>query len=130
MTEDSPVRLYAIRVEAVARFEPEQSSPEDSRYIFSYQITIHNAGEVKAQLLSRHWYITDANGTVEEVEGEGVIGEQPSLRPGESFEYSSGCSLNTPFGSMHGSYHMRAEDGTEFDAEILEFFLVGPRTLH
>ena len=130
MSEDSPLRLYAIRVEAVARFEAAQSSPEENRYIFSYQITIHNMGEVAAKLLSRHWYITDANGNLEEAEGEGVVGEQPNLGPGESFEYSSGCSLNTPFGSMRGKYQMRAEDGTEFEADIPEFYLVGPRTLH
>lgn len=121
---------YRIQIEVTARFEPEQSDPEEDRYVFVYQITIHNIGTVDAQLLRRHWYISDAGGEVEEVEGEGVIGEQPRLAPGESFEYTSGCALNTPFGSMRGSYRMQASDGTEFDAEIPEFFLVGPRTLH
>jgi len=121
---------YRIQIEVTARFEPEQSDPEEDRYVFIYQITIHNIGTVDTQLLTRHWYISDAEGQVEEVEGEGVIGEQPKLAPGESFEYTSGCALNTPFGSMRGTYRMQASDGTEFDAEIPEFFLVGPRTLH
>jgi ApaG protein len=121
---------YQITVTSVSQYVQEQSSPEDHRFVFSYHITISNTGLCTAQLISRHWVITDAAGQVEEVQGEGVIGEQPTLRPGESFEYTSGCALNTPFGSMCGTYTMQTEDGLPFEAEIPEFFLVGPRTLH
>jgi ApaG protein len=130
MNEPTPPAPYQISVSAIAQYLAEQSSPEERRFVFTYQITIANVGLNTTQLLHRHWYITDANGNTEEVEGDGVIGEQPVLRPGESFEYSSGCVLTTPFGSMRGSYTMRTEDNGEFEAEIPEFFLVGPRTLH
>jgi ApaG protein len=107
-----------------------QSVPEANRYVFAYTITITNAGSVPAKLLTRHWVITDANNKVQEVRGEGVVGEQPYLVPGMSFEYTSGTMIETPVGSMRGSYQMVADDGTEFDAEIPAFVLSIPRTLH
>jgi ApaG protein len=107
-----------------------QSVPEANRYVFAYTITITNAGSVPAKLLTRHWVITDANNKVQEVRGEGVVGEQPYLVPGMSFEYTSGTMIETPVGSMRGSYQLVADDGTEFDAEIPAFVLSMPRTLH
>ena len=124
---DSP---YAIAVRVATRFLDDQSIPEDERYVFAYTIRIENTGEVPARLLGRHWLITDANGVVQEVRGEGVVGEQPWLRPGESFEYTSGTVLGTPLGTMQGSYEMLADDGTRFDAPIPPFTLSVPRTLH
>jgi len=121
---------YQIEIEPVPQFIPEQSDPDDSRYVFAYTITIHNRGELPAQLIARHWIITDANNEVQEVRGLGVVGNQPLLKPGESFEYSSGCALATPVGTMKGSYQMVGEDGTRFDAEIPEFVLAIPRVLH
>jgi ApaG protein len=122
--------LHAIEVKVQARFLPEQSTPEDGRFVFAYTIRIHNAGKMPARLISRHWVITDGNGKVEEVRGEGVVGEQPWLRPGDDFEYTSGAILETAAGSMQGSYRMLADDGTEFDAPIDAFSLSVPRTLH
>ncbi len=107
-----------------------QSEPDNERYVFSYTITIRNEGGVPAQLLSRHWVITDANGNVQEVKGEGVVGEQPHLKPGEGFQYTSGAMIATPVGSMRGSYQMLTDSGDEFDAEIPAFTLAIPRTLH
>ena len=121
---------YRIEIKPVPQFIPEQSDPDDSRYVFAYTITIRNLGELPAQLIARHWIITDANNEVQEVRGLGVVGNQPLLKPGESFEYSSGCSLATPVGTMKGSYQMVGEDGTRFEAEIPEFVLAIPRTLH
>jgi ApaG protein len=121
---------YEFTVTAVPQFVPEQSDPEEPRYFFAYTITIRNTGRVTAQLLARHWIITDANGEVEHVRGEGVVGEQPILRPGESFQYTSACPLPTPVGSMRGTYQCVAEDGTRFEAPIAEFVLSTPRTLH
>jgi ApaG protein len=121
---------YRITVQAVSRFLPEQSDEADQRFVFAYTITITNTGEETAQLISRHWRITDANAQVQEVRGTGVVGEQPTLRPGESFQYSSGSALATPVGTMAGSYQMRAADGTQFDASIPEFVLSVPRVLH
>jgi len=123
-------KKYDIRVEVATDYLPEQSDPAADRFVFSYTITIINAGNVAAQLISRHWVITDADGRVQEVRGLGVVGQQPLLQPGEKFEYSSGCALNTPVGTMKGSYQMAAEDGTQFDAPIDEFILSMPRTLH
>ncbi|WP_079433238.1 Co2+/Mg2+ efflux protein ApaG [Zoogloea sp. LCSB751] len=120
----------AIEVTAVSRFIEEQSDLETNRYVFAYHITIRNVGRVTAQLVSRHWVIADAEGTVQEVQGAGVIGQQPVLQPGQSFEYTSGCTIATPVGTMKGSYQMVAEDGTPFDADIPEFTLAMPRTLH
>ena len=121
---------HAIRVESQVTFIPAQSDPAAGRYVFAYTITITNTGTVTAQLLSRHWIITDANNQVQEVKGDGVIGEQPVLRPDESFEYTSGAAIATPVGTMRGSYRMVAEDGVKFDAPIPEFALAVPRTLH
>ena len=121
---------YEVTVSAESFFIPEQSSPEQSRYFFAYRIRIQNTGEVRAQLLSRHWLITDANEKVEQVRGEGVVGEFPNLHPGECFEYTSAASIDTPVGLMEGSYKMRAADGIEFDAQIPQFTLSVPRVLH
>ena len=121
---------HNIRVEVDTRYIEEQSLPQQDRYVFAYTITISNEGDVPARLLTRHWLITDANGKVNEVRGEGVVGEQPYLKPGESFRYTSGTLLETPVGSMEGSYQMVADDGEQFDAEIPPFTLSIPRTLH
>ena len=107
---------HQINIDVETAFVDAQSSPEQDRYVFAYTITIRNAGTTAARLLSRHWVITDANGNTQEVHGEGVVGEQPFLRPGEDFRYTSGTSLETPVGSMHGSYQMRTEMGEYFDA--------------
>ena len=123
-------RKYRIEVVPVAQFIPDQSSPEDNRFLFAYTITIRNIGEIPAQLVSRHWIITDPNEAVQEVRGLGVVGKQPLLKPGESFQYTSGSQLATPVGTMKGSYQMVAEDGTHFDADIPEFTLAMPRMLH
>jgi ApaG protein len=121
---------YEFTVTVSPRFLPEQSEPESNRYLFAYTIRIVNSGEATAQLLSRHWIITDADQHVEEVRGAGVVGEQPRLAPGEAFEYTSGCPLTTPFGSMRGTYQCVADDGTAFEVPIAEFLLTVPRTLH
>jgi ApaG protein len=121
---------YAIRVSANAFFLPDQSDADKDQYVFAYTIKITNVGTVKAKLISRHWIITDAESKIQEVRGMGVIGEQPVLGPGESFEYTSGSSLETNVGTMRGVYHMVAEDGTKFDAVIPEFTLSVPRVLH
>lgn len=123
-------KKYLIAVETAPQFIPDQSDPENERYVFAYTITVRNIGSVPAQLISRHWIITDANDSVQEVRGLGVVGHQPLLKPGESFEYTSGCSLGTPVGTMRGSYQMVAEDGTQFEASIPEFTLAIPRVLH
>ncbi len=121
---------YCIQVEAIAEFLPGQSSPEDERYVFAYHITLTNIGSHAAQLLSRHWIITDGSGRKQEVRGEGVVGEKPRLAPGEQYRYSSGSVLETPVGTMHGSYQMVAEDGHRFDAAIPPFTLAMPQALH
>jgi ApaG protein len=121
---------YRIEVQPAAQFIPDQSDPDENRYLFAYTITIRNVGEVPAQLVSRHWVITDAHNEVQEVRGLGVVGKQPLLQPGESFQYSSGSALSTPVGTMKGTYQMIAEDGTHFDVEIPEFTLAMPRVLH
>ncbi|TWI02713.1 ApaG protein [Luteimonas cucumeris] len=121
---------YAFDIDVATRYLDEQSVPDEGRYVFAYTISIRNRGRVPAQLLGRHWVITDANGKVEEVEGEGVVGEQPWLRPGEDFEYTSGTILETSIGTMRGSYDMLADDGTHFAAPIPAFTLSTPRTLH
>ena len=125
--EPSP---HAIEVIVATRFLDDQSIPEDDRYVFAYTIRIRNAGTAPAQLLARHWVITDAHGKVQEVRGDGVVGEQPRLEPGDQFEYTSGAVLTTPLGTMQGSYRMVADDGTEFDAPVASFTLSIPRTLH
>ncbi|MDY0011781.1 MAG: Co2+/Mg2+ efflux protein ApaG [Rhodocyclaceae bacterium] len=121
---------YRIKVDALAHFIPEQSDPDQSRYVFAYRILITNVGTLAAQLISRHWIITDGEGKVQEVKGSGVVGEQPRLAPGESFEYTSGSVLETPVGTMHGSYQMVAEDGHPFEALITPFSLAMPGMLN
>ena len=121
---------YALEISVATQFLDEQSDPDDDRYVFAYTIRIRNLGRLPAQLLDRHWVITDGNGKVEEVRGEGVVGEQPRLEPGEAFTYTSGAVLETAVGSMQGSYHMSGDDGTEFEAPIPPFTLAVPRTLH
>ncbi len=119
-----------IAVSARTAYLAEQSDPDNGRHVFAYTIRITNNGTVAAQLISRHWIITDANNRVQEVKGPGVIGEQPLLQPGESFEYSSGSVIATAVGTMRGSYQMRTAHGVEFDADIPEFTLSMPRVLH
>ncbi|KQT12150.1 Co2+/Mg2+ efflux protein ApaG [Ramlibacter sp. Leaf400] len=114
---------YQFRVEVQPAYLPEQSAPEQGLFTFSYTITITNVGEVAAQLISRHWLITDAAGVLQEVKGLGVVGHQPLLQPGQSFQYSSGCRLATPSGTMRGSYFCVAEDGERFETEIEAFTL-------
>ena len=121
---------YEFSVSVRPQFVPEHSKPDEDQFLFAYTVTIRNTGDVAAQLISRHWVITDANNKVEEVQGLGVVGEQPLLKPGEAFEYTSGCPIATPVGSMRGSYQCVAEDGTRFEAPIPEFMLSMPRTLH
>ncbi len=121
---------YQIEIHPMPQYIPEQSDPENERYIFAYTITIKNIGSVPAQLVSRHWIITDGNNEVQEVRGLGVVGKQPLLQPGESFQYTSGSSLTTAIGTMKGTYQMVAEDGTHFEAVIPEFVLASPRALH
>ena len=123
-------KKYQIIVSAYPQYVADQSDPEREHYLFAYTIRITNTGTVAAQLISRHWFITDGELRVEEVRGLGVVGEQPLIRPGETYEYSSGCQLETPVGTMRGSYQMVAEDGTSFEAEIPEFTLSIPRVLH
>jgi len=120
----------AIRVSVESNYLPEQSDPGSERYVFSYTITIHNAGDEAAKLLRRHWIITDANGKVQEVRGDGVVGEQPHLAPGQGFRYSSGAILETPVGTMEGSYQMVTDEGRAFDAPIAPFRLAMPGILH
>ena len=121
---------YDIEVSVETTYVVEHSEPEEDRFVFAYTITLINRGTISAQLLSRHWIITDSDSQIEEVRGEGVVGEQPVLKPGEGFRYTSGAVIETPVGTMHGTYQMVAEDGKEFDAEIPRFVLSAPRTLH
>lgn len=126
--EDTQPHNIDITVDSA--FIDGQSDEDSNRYVFAYTVTIHNVGLIPAKLVTRHWIITDSNGKKQEVKGEGVVGEQPYLRPGEAFQYTSGTMLETPVGTMHGSYQMVADDGTEFDAEISVFTLAAPRVLH
>lgn len=119
-----------ISIEVATNYIDEQSEPEIGRYVFAYTITIANLGSMPAKLVSRHWVITDANGKVQEVRGDGVVGEQPHLNPGEKFRYSSGAILETPVGAMQGSYRMEADNGISFDAPIPAFTLAVPGVLH
>jgi ApaG protein len=123
-------KLYTIDVSAAMQYLAEQSDEAAGRYVFAYTITLRNTGSVAAQLISRHWIITDAQGLVQEVRGLGVVGAQPLLEPGESFEYTSGASIATAVGTMKGSYQMVATDGMRFEAPIPEFTLSVPRVLH
>ena len=121
---------HNITVSVETNYIPDQSDPDDERYVFAYTITIRNEGEVSAKLLSRHWVITDANGKVQEVEGEGVVGEQPHLQPGEGFRYTSGTVLETPVGSMQGEYFMITDEGEQFETPIAPFTLSMPNKLN
>ena len=119
-----------IIVETTPQYIESQSSPKEGRYVFAYTITITNAGIIPAKLLSRHWLITDSNGKIQEIKGDGVIGEQPYLKPGESFRYSSGAMIETPVGVMQGKYILISDNGENFKAPIPKFTLSIPRTLH
>jgi ApaG protein len=121
---------HRISIDVETTYLDDQSEPREQRYVFAYTITIRNEGEVPAKLLTRHWIITDANGRVQEVRGDGVVGEQPYLKPGQGFRYSSGAVLETPVGTMQGSYQMIADDGAQFDAPIAAFRLAMPGMLH
>jgi ApaG protein len=122
--------MNKIDIEVMPAYIADQSDPANHHYVFSYTITIHNNGSTPAKLLSRHWIITDGDGAVQEVKGDGVIGKHPHLRPGEKFQYTSGTFMNTPFGTMHGSYQMISDTGEKFDAKIPTFQLIAPNTLH
>ena len=121
---------HQINVDVESTYLEEQSAPSEHRYVFAYTVTLRNAGQVPAKLMTRHWIITDANGRVQEVRGEGVVGEQPHLQPGQGFRYSSGAVLETPVGAMQGSYQMLGDDGAQFDAPIPVFRLAKPGLLH
>ena len=123
-------KKYEIRIQVATQYVDDQSEPDIDRYVFAYTITIENRSELPAQLLSRHWVITDANGKVQEVSGDGVVGEQPKLSPGETYRYSSGAVLETPVGAMQGRYRMQADNGIDFDAPIPPFTLAVPGMLH
>jgi ApaG protein len=125
-----PDKKYAVDVTAQAFFLPDQSDEENDQYVFAYTIRITNTGDVAVKVISRHWVITDADSQVQEVRGMGVVGEQPTINPGASFEYTSGSSLPTMVGTMRGSYQLTAADGTKFEAVIPEFTLSVPRVLH
>jgi ApaG protein len=120
---------HKIRVDVETNYVEEQSDPRERRYVFAYTITLRNEGQVSAKLLSRHWIITDANGKVQEARGDGVVGEQPYLKPGQGFRYSSGTMIETPVGAMQGTYQMVADDGERFDAPIAPFRLAMPGIL-
>lgn len=122
--------MNKIDIEVLPAFIAEQSDPATNHYVFSYTVTIRNNGSIPAKLLTRHWVITDGDGATQEVKGDGVIGEQPHLNPGEGFEYTSGTFMNTPFGTMRGSYQMVSDSGEKFDAEIPSFQLAVPNALH
>jgi len=126
----SESKLQDIQVSVDTTYIPSSSEPEAARYVFAYSITIANKGSIEAKLISRHWLITDANGKKQEVHGEGVIGEQPLIKPGESFEYTSGAVIETSVGAMQGSYDMLDANGEKFSAQIPAFSLSIPRTLH
>ncbi len=119
-----------IDIEVETHYLEEQSIPDQDRYVFTYTITISNSGKVPAKLLRRHWIITDSEGNTQEVRGEGVVGEQPDIAPGDRYRYTSGTILETPVGTMQGSYTMRSDDGLEFDADIPVFTLAIPHILH
>jgi ApaG protein len=126
----SSATTQGIEVTVRSLYLSDQSSPKTERYAFAYHVRIANHGELPAQLKSRHWIIVDGNGTTQEVRGEGVVGEQPYLAPGEEYEYTSGCILKTPHGEMHGTYQMVREDGLQFDAEIAPFVLAQPHAVN
>jgi ApaG protein len=121
---------YEIDIEVETSYMADHSEPDKDRYVFAYTITLVNRGSISAKLLTRRWIITDADNRIEEVEGEGVVGEQPTLKPGEGFRYTSGTVIETPVATMHGTYKMLAEDGNTFDTDIPQFVLSAPRVLH
>jgi ApaG protein len=125
-----PVTKTSIQITVETLYLPDQSEPAGERYVFAYTITIRNTGSLPTRLVNRHWIITDANGKVQEVQGEGVVGEQPHILPGQQHRYSSGAVIETPVGTMEGSYGMRADDGAQFRAEIPRFRLAVPGVLH
>ena len=129
-TQGRTVKPYDLSVSVSPRFVPEQSDPGEHQFVFAYTVRITNTGEHPAQVISRHWIITDGNQRVQEVRGLGVVGQQPLLAPGETFEYTSGCPLPTPVGTMRGTYHCVGENGIPFEVPISEFVLAMPRTLH
>ena len=122
--------MNKIDVQVQPTYIAEQSDPANDHYVFSYTVTIRNNGSAPAKLLTRHWIITDGDGKVQEVKGDGVVGEQPHLQPGEGYQYTSGTFMSTPFGTMHGSYQMISDEGEKFNAEIPAFQLAVPNTLH
>jgi ApaG protein len=126
----SEATTRGVRVQVQSTYVPERSSPREGHYFFAYRVRISNVGEETVQLVSRHWLISDGEGQVEHVQGPGVVGEQPVLEPGESFEYTSFCPLHTPIGSMHGSYQMVTAGGARFDAQIAPFSLAVPSALN
>lgn len=127
---ENSIPLHRVDVAVESAYVESQSQPDADQYVFAYTVTIHNTGQIPARLLTRHWIITDGHGQVQEVRGDGVVGEQPHLGPDESFRYTSGAVLQTPVGSMHGSYQMLADDGTRFDAPIAAFSLSMPHLRH
>ncbi|MDN3987481.1 Co2+/Mg2+ efflux protein ApaG [Zwartia vadi] len=124
------MKPFELSVVVEPHFVPEQSDPGKQQFVFAYKVRITNIGERPAQVISRHWIITDGERGEHEVRGLGVVGQQPLLGPGETFEYTSGCPLKTPVGTMRGSYHCVGENGVPFEVEIPEFVLAMPRTLH
>ncbi|MCG6933141.1 MAG: Co2+/Mg2+ efflux protein ApaG [Gallionella sp.] len=124
------INQHGVVIQTQVNYLPDQSDESGNRFVFSYTITITNLGQSSAKLISRHWIITDANNHVQEVRGQGVVGEQPLLKPNQSFEYTSGTVLTTQVGTMRGSYQMQADDGKQFDVEIPQFVLSVPRVLH
>ncbi len=127
---NSEALTRGIRVRVQSEYSPDQSAPSKNQWFFLYTVTISNEGADTVQLLTRHWIITDGTGHIEEVRGPGVVGKQPTLKPGESFEYTSGSPLSTPFGVMEGTYQMVTQDGERFDAKIAPFTLSEPYTVH
>lgn len=127
-TQKSTTPSFQITVKTV--YVAAESRPDHHHHFFAYRVTIKNEGQIPAQLLSRHWIITDGYGRIEEVKGPGVIGQQPHLKPGQDFSYESACPLTTPYGSMKGTYQMKSDDGQTFDIEIPEFYLIAPQSLH
>ena len=124
------MKPYELTVTVTPYYLPDQSDPDEQQFVFAYTVHITNSGEFAAQLISRHWIITDGQQHVQEVRGVGVVGQQPMLAPGETFEYTSGCPLPTPVGTMRGTYHCVGENGVPFEVPIQEFMLAMPRTLH
>ncbi len=128
--QDEHANADTIKVEVATRYLEADSDPDDERFVFAYTVTITNEGDIPARLLTRHWIITHGNGKTQEVKGEGVVGDQPLIKPGQGYQYTSGTILETPMGTMSGSYQMLSDSGEEFDAAIPDFLLATPHTLH